>query len=90
MRLSSLLGKDVVTETGWPLGRILDVRVELNRGAPTVQGFLVGSEGLRERLLGESKRQDVHTLDRTLVPWDAVLEITAARVKVKEIPLPTP
>ena len=88
MKLSNLLGNQVITESGWFLGRILDVRVERGPAAPTLLGFVVGIEGLRQRLLGEHERDDANTLSQTLVPWDAVLEIQQDRITVREIALP--
>lgn len=88
IRLSELLRKEVVTESGWSLGHVFDVRVELGRGAPKVVGLVVGKPGLAQRLYGEARRRDVDTLNQGAVPWEAVLAIEEKRVRVREVPTP--
>jgi sporulation protein YlmC with PRC-barrel domain len=86
--LSELLGKEVVTESGWVLGHVFDVRVELGRGAPRVAGLVVGAPSARRRLYGEARRRNVNTLNEGAVPWTAVQAIDEQRIRVHEVPTP--
>jgi sporulation protein YlmC with PRC-barrel domain len=88
IRLSELLGKEVVTESGWVLGHVFDIRVELGRGAPKVVGVVVGAPGVRRRLYGEARRQNVNTLNEGAIPWEAVQAIEEKRIRVREVPSP--
>jgi sporulation protein YlmC with PRC-barrel domain len=88
IRLSELLGKEVVTESGWSLGHVFDVRVELGRGAPKVAGLVVGKPGVRERLYREARRRDVNTLPQGAVPWESVQSIEEKRIRVREVATP--
>jgi sporulation protein YlmC with PRC-barrel domain len=88
MRISDLLGKEVITESGWSLGSVFDVRVEARGGAPKVKGLVVGAPGLRRRLVGESHRREVSVLSEGEVPWDAVESIESNRIRVGEVPTP--
>jgi sporulation protein YlmC with PRC-barrel domain len=88
IRLSELLGKEVITESGWVLGHVFDVRVELGRGAAKVVGLVVGAPGVRRRLYGEARRRDVNTLTEGLVAWEAVQAIEEKRIRVREVASP--
>jgi sporulation protein YlmC with PRC-barrel domain len=87
LRLSTLLGKEVITETGWPLGRTIDVRVRRGSALPAIVGLVVASEGSRASLLGGKRRQTIQTHAHTLVPWDAVIDIESTPILVREISL---
>ena len=50
VRLSDLLGPQVRTESGDSLGRVYDVRAELDRAVAEGDGPVVGKRGLLERL----------------------------------------
>ena len=88
IRLSELLGKEVVTESGWSLGHVFDVRVDVGAREPKVVGLVVGKPSVRQRLYREARRSDVNTLPQGAVPWDAVLTIDEKRVRVREVPTP--
>jgi sporulation protein YlmC with PRC-barrel domain len=88
IRVSELLGKEIVTEIGWSLGHVFDVRVELRHGAPKVLGLVAGAPGLRRRLIGEAERRLTAILSEGVVPWDAVLAIERDRVRVREVASP--
>jgi sporulation protein YlmC with PRC-barrel domain len=88
IRLSELLGKEVVTESGWVLGHVFDVRVELGPGNPKVAGLVVGKPGVRTRLYGEARRTDMNTLTEGAIPWDAVQGIEEKRIRVREVATP--
>ena len=88
IRVSELLGKEIVTEIGWSMGHVFDVRVELGHGAPKVLGLVAGAPGLRRRLLGEAGRRHPGVLSEGIVPWEAVIAIEDDRVRVKEVATP--
>jgi len=88
IRLSELLGKEVVTESGWSLGHVFDVRVEVGGKTPKVLGLVVGAPGLRRRLYGEARRHDPSTLPQGAVPWESVQAIEDKRIMVKDVPNP--
>jgi sporulation protein YlmC with PRC-barrel domain len=83
MRLSEVLGRSVVTESGEKLGHVYDVRVKRDeRGSADragqkwqVRGLVVGRRGLIERLglAGAADRRPL--LDHDVVPWSAILRI---------------
>jgi sporulation protein YlmC with PRC-barrel domain len=50
MRLGELLGREVVTESGERLGRVHDVRGELEEGGLRVTALVAGAPGILERL----------------------------------------
>jgi sporulation protein YlmC with PRC-barrel domain len=87
IHLSELLGKEVVTESGWSLGHVFDVRVQLGN-TPQVLGLIVAAPGLRHRLYGEARRRDPATLTEGAVPWESVQAIGKKRIRVKEVPNP--
>jgi sporulation protein YlmC with PRC-barrel domain len=86
--LSSLLNKKVVTESGWPLGRLFDVRVRLGARSAKVEGLVVGKQGLRERLTGTTDRQDPRVMPHSTIPWNAAVRLEKDRIVVRDVPEP--
>ena len=88
MRLTELLDRKVVTESGSSLGRVFDVRARRHGPVVEVVGLVVGRRGLLERLgigsaRGESRRgHKVWTGD--LVPWEAIVRFDRKRIVVRE------
>jgi sporulation protein YlmC with PRC-barrel domain len=87
-RLTALLGREVVTESGEKLGRCFDLRAERSASKLEVTGLVVGAEGLLERLgigpsRGEAKRHH-KTWRHDAVPWEAVVRIEGKRIVVKD------
>jgi sporulation protein YlmC with PRC-barrel domain len=81
MRLSELLNRKVVTESGDSLGHIHDVRAELAGGRLRVTGLAAGELGLFERYgigthgsggPGEAKVHGHH-----VIPWERVVRVGA-------------
>jgi sporulation protein YlmC with PRC-barrel domain len=81
MRLSQLLNRKVVTESGEALGRIHDVRGELVDGHLRVTGLATGERGLLERFgigtegSGGASTAKVHGHD--VIPWSRVVRVGA-------------
>jgi sporulation protein YlmC with PRC-barrel domain len=88
IRLSELIGKEVVTESGWSLGYVFDLRVEVGKGDPKVIGVVVGKPGLRQHLVSEAHRRSPTTRMQGTVPWEAVLAIEKKMIRVREVPTP--
>lgn len=79
MRISELLGRRVITESGKPLGRVHDLRGELIPGKLVVTGLAAGEHGLLERYgvgtggSGGASRAKVH--GHAITPWSAVVRV---------------
>jgi sporulation protein YlmC with PRC-barrel domain len=79
MRLSELLNRKVVTESGEELGRVHDVRGELDRGRLRVTGLVAGKLGILERCgvgtkgSGGPRQAKVH--GHPVIPWERVVRM---------------
>jgi sporulation protein YlmC with PRC-barrel domain len=88
IRVSELIGKEVVTESGWSLGCVFDIRVEVGKGDPKVTGVVVGTPGLMQHLISEAHRRSPRTRSQGAVPWDAVLAIEDKMIRVRDVASP--
>jgi sporulation protein YlmC with PRC-barrel domain len=81
MRLSELLNRRVVTESGEHLGRIHDVRAELAGGRLRITGLAAGRLGLLERFgvrtpgSDDPGRAKVHA--HAIIEWERVVRVGA-------------
>jgi sporulation protein YlmC with PRC-barrel domain len=81
MRLSELLNRRIVTESGASLGRIHDVRAELADGRLRVTGLAAGELGILERFgigthgSGGPGQAKVH--GHRVIPWERVVHVGA-------------
>jgi sporulation protein YlmC with PRC-barrel domain len=79
MRLSELLGREVVSEAGERLGRIHDVRGELVDGRLRLTGLAAGELGILERYgvgthgSGGPGRVKVH--GHEVIEWERVVRV---------------
>ncbi len=79
MRLSELLNREVVTESGLHLGRVHDLRGELVEGRLRVTGFCAGQLGILERFgigtrgSGGPRQPKVH--GHAVIPWERVVRV---------------
>jgi sporulation protein YlmC with PRC-barrel domain len=79
MRLSDLLNREVVTESGEGLGRVHDVRGVLVGGRLRVTGLVAGRYGILERYgvgthgSGGSSRAKVRGFP--IIPWGSVVRV---------------
>lgn len=76
--LSSLLKREVETESGRSLGRCHDLRGELIGSKLRVIGLCVGKEAWFARL--GARLHDRHVV----VPWEAVVRIEGRRIVVRD------
>jgi sporulation protein YlmC with PRC-barrel domain len=79
MRLSELLRREVVSETGEPLGRVHDVRGELVGGLLRVTGLIAGNRGILERFgvgtHGSGGPGQAKVRGYPVIPWDRVVRV---------------
>jgi sporulation protein YlmC with PRC-barrel domain len=79
MRLSELLNRKVITESGQQLGSVHDVRGELDGGRLRVTGLCAGGLGLLERFgigtrgSGGPRQAKVH--GHLVIPWERVVSV---------------
>ena len=87
MRLSELLRRRVVTESGRKLGHVHDVRAVRRGDRLIVTGVVIGRHGYLEHFgLGVSPgRQGAKLRDTAnVVPWDAVVRLASGTVVVRD------
>jgi sporulation protein YlmC with PRC-barrel domain len=79
MRLSELLKREVVSESGQRLGHVRDVRGELVGGHVRVIGLVAGKLGILERYgvgthgSGGPDQAKVH--GHPIIPWERVVRV---------------
>jgi sporulation protein YlmC with PRC-barrel domain len=79
MRLSELLRREVVSESGSRFGRVHDFRGDLEDGRLRVTGFVVGGRGFLERFgvgtggSGGANKAKVH--GHAAIPWERVVRV---------------
>jgi len=93
MRLSELLNRKVVSESGQQLGRVHDVRGELVGGRLQVTGLVAGELGILERYgvgthgSGGPGQAKVH--GHPVTPWERVVRVGSEVVISDESPIPS-
>jgi sporulation protein YlmC with PRC-barrel domain len=93
MRLSALLNRKVVSESGQQLGRVHDVRGELVGGRLQVTGLVAGELGILERYgigthgSGGPGQAKVH--GHPVIPWERVVRVGSEVVVRDESPIPS-
>ena len=84
--LSSLLGREIVTESGRTLGRCHDVRGQLGASKLSVTGLVIGEKGFLERLgigvQASASHKRVH--DRNVVSWKDVVRFEGKVIVVRD------
>ena len=76
--LSSLLRREVVTESGRSLGRLYDLRGELTTTNLRITGLCIGRRALLEHL--GIRAQKPHTV----ISWETVVRIEGKRIIVRD------
>ena len=84
--LSSLIGRDIVTDQGRRLGSCHDVRAELTPSTLRVTALVVGTRGWLEHYgIGAHASASPHRVnDKDTVPWDAIVRIQGNRIVVSD------
>ena len=79
MRLSELLNREVVSESGQRLGRVHDVRGELVEGRLRVTGLVAGKLGMLERYgvgtHGSGGPGEAKVHGHPIIPWEQVVRV---------------
>jgi sporulation protein YlmC with PRC-barrel domain len=87
MRLSELLDREVVNESGHRLGRVHDVRGELVEGHLRVISLVCGKLGILERygvgIHGSGGPGQAKVHGHPVIPWERVVRV-GARVVVRD------
>lgn len=76
--LSSLLRRQVVTESGRSVGRLHDLRGELTATSLHITGLCIGGGAWLEHLGIRAQRP------HRVVPWEAVVRIEGKRIVVRD------
>lgn len=84
MRLSTLLGLEVKTESGDRVGRVYDVRAELRPRSLRVTGLVVGRVGLLERLGIGATTASERIRSHDVVAWRDVVRADRRGVVIKD------
>ena len=84
MRLSTLLGLEVETESGDRVGRVYDVRAELGPRSLRVTGLVVGRVGLLERLGIGAVAASERIRSHGLVAWRDVVRADRRGVVIRD------
>ena len=85
-KLSSLIGRVVVTDSGRRLGRCHDLRGEMTSSSLRVTALVVGTRGWLEHfgIGAQASASPQRIKDNDTVPWDAVLRIEGNRIVVRD------
>ena len=84
--LSSLIGREIVTDQGRRLGDCHDVRAELTSSSLRVTGLVIGARGWLEHFgIGAQASASPQRVKKSdTVPWEAVLRIERKRIVVRD------
>ena len=87
MRLSELLDREVVNESGHQLGHVHDVRGQLVEGHLRVIGLVCGKRGILERYgvgtHGSDGPEQAKVHGHPVIPWERVVRV-GAKVVVRD------
>ncbi len=79
MRLSELLNREVVSESGQQLGHVYEIRGELAEGRLLVIGLVAGTLGILERYgigtHGSGGPSQAKVRGHPIIPWERVVRI---------------
>ena len=84
MKVSDLLGVSVRTESGERLGRVHDLRAELEGKKPRVTGICVGKLGLVERLGIGAPTSAARVRTHDVIAWADVVRADRRGVVVRD------
>jgi sporulation protein YlmC with PRC-barrel domain len=88
--LSSLIGRELVTDQGRHLGHCHDLRAELTPSALRVTALVVGTRGWLEHygIGAQASASSNRVQDKDTVPWDAIIRIDDARIVIRDDAVP--
>jgi sporulation protein YlmC with PRC-barrel domain len=89
--LSSLIGREIVTDAGRRLGDCHDLRAELTPTSLRVTGLVVGARGWLEHygIGAQASASPERIKEKDTVPWEAILRIERERIVVRDDAAPT-
>lgn len=84
--LSSLIGREIVTDSGRRLGDCHDLRAELTSSSLRVTGLVVGTRGWLEHygIGAQASATPQRVKEKDTVPWEAILRIEGKRIVVRD------
>jgi sporulation protein YlmC with PRC-barrel domain len=84
--LSSLVGREIVTDEGRRLGDCHDLRGELTSSSLRVTALVVGTRGWLEHygIGAQASASPQRVKDKDTIPWDAILRIEGRRIVVRD------
>ena len=84
--LSSLIGREIVTDAGRSVGECHDLRGELMSSSLRVTGLVVGTRGWFEHfgIGAQASASPKRVKDRDTIPWDAILRIEGKRIVIRD------
>jgi sporulation protein YlmC with PRC-barrel domain len=90
--LTSLLGREIVTDKGRRLGDCHDLRAELTASSLRVTALVVGTRGWLEHygIGAQASASPQRVKDKDTVPWSAVLRLEGNRIVVRDDAAPDP
>jgi sporulation protein YlmC with PRC-barrel domain len=88
--LSSLIGREIVTDAGQRLGDCHDVRAELTSSSLRVTALVVGTRGWLEHygIGAQASASPQRVKDKHTVPWSAIVRIEGKRIVVRDAAAP--
>jgi sporulation protein YlmC with PRC-barrel domain len=90
--LTSLMGREIVTDKGRRLGDCHDLRAELTSSSLRVTALVVGTRGWLEHygIGAQASASPERVKDKDTVPWSAVLRIEGNCIVVRDDAAPDP
>lgn len=81
MRLSEMLGREVITDSGASMGRLGDIRGEIDGDVLVLTGLVTGKAGVLERFgigtHGSGGPGRAKVRGRPVIPWERVRNVGA-------------
>jgi sporulation protein YlmC with PRC-barrel domain len=84
--LSSLIGREIVTDAGRRIGHCHDLRGELTSSSLSVTALVVGTRGWLEHygIGAQASASPQRVKDKDTVPWGGILRIEGTRIIVRD------